>query len=172
MSRNLELYNAAAQGNLAKIQELINSGGVDINWENPDSQEETPLYAASYLGKLDIVEALLDNGADINSLNKKLMTPLMIAIINHNTPVVKLLLQKGADMYKSNKWGESVFDMASSSPEMKQILDNELKSKRLIDKYKHGITGPYLGGRRRKTKRRRTIKRRKPKRRRSSKLRK
>jgi ankyrin repeat protein len=171
MSRNLELYNAAAQGNLAKIKELISSGGVDINWENPDYQEETPLYAASYLGKLDIVEALLDNGADINSLNAKLMTPLMIAIINHNTPVVKLLLQKGADMYKSNRWGESVFDMASS-PEMKKILDNELESKRLIDKYKHGITGPYLGGRRRKTKRIRPLKRRKTKRRRSSKLRK
>jgi len=57
----------------------------------------TMLHEASRVGYINIVNFLLDNGADPNELNLYNSTPLMNASYNGHCGVVTILLQKGAD---------------------------------------------------------------------------
>ena len=57
----------------------------------------TMLHEASRVGSINIVDFLLNNGADPNALNIYNSTPLMNASFNGHSGIVTLLLQKGAD---------------------------------------------------------------------------
>ena len=57
----------------------------------------TSLHRASSIGFLEICEMLLDSGADVNALDAKQSTPLMLATWASQEPVVRLLLQHRAD---------------------------------------------------------------------------
>ena len=58
-----DLSKASKKGDLARVHELIREG-VDVN--NVDSKGRTPLFCASGLGHLQVVEALLGAEADVN----------------------------------------------------------------------------------------------------------
>eukprot|EP01125_Pyxidicula_operculata_P022305 TRINITY_DN904_c0_g1_i1.p1 TRINITY_DN904_c0_g1~~TRINITY_DN904_c0_g1_i1.p1 ORF type:complete len:114 (+),score=29.66 TRINITY_DN904_c0_g1_i1:91-432(+) len=60
------LHDAAAKGNLEKIQELI-SEGVSIN--EVDSASNTALHWASGAGRLNVVEWLINQEASLNAQN-------------------------------------------------------------------------------------------------------
>jgi ankyrin repeat protein len=57
----------------------------------------TMLHEASRCGYINLVNFLLDNGADPNALNLYNSTPLMNASYNGHCSIVTILLQKGAD---------------------------------------------------------------------------
>ncbi len=57
---------------------------------------DTPLIAASRTGKLEIIDLLLSNGADINKFNPIGHTPLLAAAINNQADAIKTLVDKGA----------------------------------------------------------------------------
>ncbi|KAI0034140.1 hypothetical protein K488DRAFT_77405 [Vararia minispora EC-137] len=57
-----DLWAASEHGDLAKVLELLGSGNVDI--EIKDNEGATPLIAAVKNGHRDVVDALLDKGAD------------------------------------------------------------------------------------------------------------
>ena len=66
---------------------------------------------------------LLDGGATVNVINAKCETPLHDAVARDNAPVVKLLLQRGADPSIKNKKGVDCHQLASEkNPKMVQIL--------------------------------------------------
>ena len=46
---------------------------------------------------LEIIKMLIDNGADVNVLGSQHRTPLSLAVIDVDEPLVKLLLDKGAN---------------------------------------------------------------------------
>jgi ankyrin repeat protein len=64
--------------------------------DDPIRDGDTPLFIASQYGYKNIVEVLVENGADVNKMNNDGKTPLMVASENGNKDVVEVLVKKGA----------------------------------------------------------------------------
>lgn len=75
-SDNLELIEAAVNGNIIKVTNLLTQGA-DVNVK--DSNGLTALMMASMEGHSKIVNIFLANGADVNSKNNDDVTVLMAA---------------------------------------------------------------------------------------------
>ena len=93
---NLPVAKALIQGRKAKVDH--------IGW--------TPLHYACAKGQLEIAQYLLANGAIVDSLSPGNTTPLMMAVQSGNEILVKLLLDKGADLQLRNSQGLSAIDIA------------------------------------------------------------
>jgi len=122
-----ELLEAAEEGNLQKVQSLINAD-TDLNARDP-KEGLTPLIGAVQFGHTTIVEALIKAGADVNhkdELNQS--TPLMWAVrkeeseegrvtapIEKKYDIAKLLIQSGADIHVKNRWGSTALQWAADS---------------------------------------------------------
>jgi ankyrin repeat protein len=74
----------------------------------------TPLLAAAASAPADLIKALLDAGADINATDGRGMTPLMLAVATNyqNPAVIRLLLERGADVTVQSKVAETAADWA------------------------------------------------------------
>lgn len=72
----------------------------------------TPLHYAAAKGQLEVAQFLIINGALIDSLNLGGTTPLMMAVQSGNEYLVKLLLDKGANLQLRNGLGLSAIDIA------------------------------------------------------------
>merc|ERR1711988_368697 len=90
------LYYAAKDGDLATVKELIKTTFVDTT-EGSSGAGWTPLIRAALFGHKDIVQILLDNGANINHQEVDGWTALMFAAINGEKDVVQLLLDRRAN---------------------------------------------------------------------------
>ena len=118
-----ELIFAAGDGDLATVVKLITEGGVDPNiggeryslprgiafFRMPnrlfvpyhtipfviDYDQRTALHVASGDGHMEVVEALLNNGADPNVVDRWSETPLDGAMKYHKTDMAKYLVSKG-----------------------------------------------------------------------------
>jgi ankyrin repeat protein len=84
----LQLIDAVKTGELAKVEELLNSG-FDIHQQ--DEQGWTPLNWAAGRGDLDMVELLLDRGADVSRVGRDQRTPYKISLAARHTDVARLL---------------------------------------------------------------------------------
>lgn len=89
------LHNAAARGHLDTARFLVKKGA-DVNVRNK-TQGMAPIHWAAPRESLAIVEYLLDKGASIDAQDLEGRTPLFIAAENWKTPMVRLLIERGAD---------------------------------------------------------------------------
>lgn len=62
-----------------------------------DSNDMTPLHKAAMFGKTDVAKFLIDKGAYIDSIDKELRTPLLLAASRNCVDMVCFLLLNGAD---------------------------------------------------------------------------
>ena len=76
------------------VEFLLETNQVNINLV--DNMGRTPLCIAVTYDKINIVELLLNKGADVNLPDRAKVTPLSIAVKNNNIDMIKLLLDKGA----------------------------------------------------------------------------
>ena len=101
------LMLASINGEMPTVKALIlkNKAQIDhIGW--------TPLHYACAKGHLEVASFLIANGANVNSLSLGGTTPLMMAVQSGNELLVKLLLDKGADLKLRNAEGISAIDIA------------------------------------------------------------
>lgn len=74
---------------------------------------------------LEVIKALVNNGANIEARDKNGWTPLMLAIQNENTECVEFLLRRGAKKDVVAEGGYTPADLAEmseNSHEMKALL--------------------------------------------------
>jgi ankyrin repeat protein len=93
----VELWDAAAMGNLARVKELVTSKPAAVNAVAPDGF--FALGLAAFFGHADIVAWLLDHGANVNqaAANSQRVTALHAAVARGNVPLARMLLEHGAD---------------------------------------------------------------------------
>ncbi|KAJ9142915.1 Transient receptor potential cation channel subfamily A member 1 [Pleurostoma richardsiae] len=60
-------------------------------------ERKTLLHVAALWGDIDVAEALLERGADVNAFDNELRTPLMIAVVDHNKELSRALMREVAD---------------------------------------------------------------------------
>ena len=66
---------------------------------------------AATKGYIDIVESLLENGADPNALSVFGRVPLHNAVINGHSKLAKLMVDKGVDIYAADDDGKTAIHM-------------------------------------------------------------
>ena len=112
-----ELWAAVAQGDAAKVQELLAQG------KDPEEVFEgwSPLMKASEEGNEEVMKMLLEKRVDVDVANRKGRTALSFAAApshRDGTPrptavaAIRLLLQSGADATKKDKTGATAKDRA------------------------------------------------------------
>ena len=72
----------------------------------------TPLWCAAVTNKLEVVELLIDLGADINAASDTGNTPVLYACKMMNVDVVKYLILHGADVKTPDSDGETCLMIA------------------------------------------------------------
>jgi len=108
-----KLLDAAMYGNLQQVQQLI-ANGVDVNAIS--SCNRTALSLAIQGGKIPVIQALLDAGADPNlpdetdddlAANSPLMAAASTFFATNRGDMVRLLIQRGADINQQDAEGQT-----------------------------------------------------------------
>jgi ankyrin repeat protein len=87
-----------------------------------------PLHKAVVENDLVDVVALIKAGHDVNSLDNKRCTPLVLAANQGHFEICKYLVEHGADIHAKDNWGNTVFRLADDYPKLAAYL-NSLKIK-------------------------------------------
>ena len=91
-SRDISLLNAVRSENVQEVRNLI-SRGAKVN-------ALPVLQSAAETGNREMVQILLDAGADVNRRDASGNTPISRALIFEKGDIAKLLLQRGATLYE------------------------------------------------------------------------
>lgn len=89
-----KIHSAIVASDLTALKRLLASGeSLDVH----DERGATPLFAAAFHGRLEIVEFLIQQGVSVNEGNQVNYTPLMAAGREKRLDVVEALLKAKAD---------------------------------------------------------------------------
>jgi len=111
----------------AKVAAVLDEHGKDLTSDEArTTRNVTALYIASEQGHRDVVELLLDEGADVNAKSYKNRTPLYGASANGHRDIAQLLLDKGAEVDARSVEGATPLYIASQQghSEIVRILLN------------------------------------------------
>ncbi|WOL14651.1 serine/threonine-protein kinase STY17-like [Canna indica] len=95
LDANIRLMYLVNEGDLAGIEEVLTSG-VDVNFRDIDGR--TALHVAACQGFSDVVQFLLDRGAQVDPEDRWGSTPLADAVHYKNHEVIKILEKHGAKL--------------------------------------------------------------------------
>ena len=128
------LMMASIDGNLPLVKTLVinHKAQLDhIGW--------TPLHYACAKGQLEVAQFLIANGAIVDSMSLGNTTPLMMAVQSGNEKLIKLLLDKDADLQLRNSQRLTAIDIADIYG--KPWISEGLRS-RWLKLYKKPYVGP------------------------------
>ena len=87
-----------------------------------DMVANTPLHKAVYAGRLKTVERLLKYGREtLNALNYGGHTPLTLAVLNEDIPMMKLLIENGASLRTGDFLGQTPLHQAIDFAKLEAI---------------------------------------------------
>lgn len=96
------MLEAADRGDVSTINRTMMAGGsVHVR----DDLGRTPLHLAVAADKLEAFKLLLAEGADINVVAHDLDTPWLLAGARGRTDMLRLMIPKGPDLSKRNRYG-------------------------------------------------------------------
>jgi ankyrin repeat protein len=107
------LHEAAVSADLTDLRSLLKQGA---STDDRDNNGWTPLHWAAYLRKVDAVRELLNAGAQVDARCNNGETPLTCAMRhNAHNPCAPLLLDAGADIEATDRWGARPLHQAVQS---------------------------------------------------------
>jgi ankyrin repeat protein len=93
-------FNAVGRNDIEVVKGYLKTG-TDVNqlyYSPKHKMQMAPLHLAAILSNEEMIDFLLNNGAEINIKNADGTTPLQYAISKERYQVAKLLIEKGADV--------------------------------------------------------------------------
>lgn len=109
----VNIHAAVMAGDMKAVNDYINAGK-DLNVKDPIGGS-SPLIVAALFNRTEIVQRLLDAGAQINLQNNDGSTALHSAAFFCRPAVVKILLEKNADKTIKNKYGQTAYETVAGS---------------------------------------------------------
>jgi ankyrin repeat protein len=105
---------------------LLIQQGADVSAHSHNPMSVAPLNSAAASGQREVVEMLLDHGAEVNACQSGGYTSLHSAAHNGDGPLVELLLSRGASTGLKTDEGKSAADMAREKDheELAERLDS------------------------------------------------
>ncbi|XP_070193882.1 ankyrin repeat and SOCS box protein 3-like [Littorina saxatilis] len=91
------VHVACKQGSVEVVEFLLQQPEVDLN-KASSFMDEIPLFCAAYFGHLQVVELLVQKGADVNKTTVCNLTPVHMAARNSHTNVIDFLAKNGANL--------------------------------------------------------------------------
>lgn len=118
----MDIHAATFMGDMDAIRQHI-AAGSDLNLKEP-TVGSTPLISAAVFGKTEVVQALIEAGADVNLQNNEGSTALTSAAFLCRTEIVQALLDAGADKtIRTNAGSTALESVAGPFEDVKFIYD-------------------------------------------------
>jgi ankyrin repeat protein len=99
------IHRSVDRDDLSGVREEVERG---VSLEAMDYRDKTPLQLAAEQGRMEIVEYLVEAGADVNAATDPAsgeVTPLRAAIDNQDYLMARYLIEHGADVNHANEQG-------------------------------------------------------------------
>ncbi|KAJ3049788.1 hypothetical protein HK097_009216 [Rhizophlyctis rosea] len=96
---------------------------VDHPQDSSELRGVTPLCLAAYLGKAELVQTLLEEGANVNARDRNGATPLMYAARDGHVDVVNVLLRHQADVNLADLNGWKAVQYGAPFPVIVQMME-------------------------------------------------
>lgn len=113
-------HDAARSGDVKKVRELL-AEGQDVNAKH---KGYSALYLAAWQGHADVVEVLLDGGAEINDRTPEGGTALQYAAESGHEDIVRLLLERGGNPQLADRNGETPLHFAATAAIARLLVDH------------------------------------------------
>lgn len=140
VSGETALHIVTARRDAVWLRYLIGKGA-DVN--SQDRKGVTPLQLASNLGWIEGVEILVGSKARTDEANDAGETPLISAVHQRNTTLIKILLDGGADPDRADNSGRSARDYALLDGKGSTLLEAiETSAKKKDGKTSRPVYGP------------------------------
>ncbi|XP_067858576.1 poly [ADP-ribose] polymerase tankyrase-2 isoform X4 [Heptranchias perlo] len=97
-----ELFEGCRNGDVARVKRLVRAD--NVNARDTAGRKSTPLHFAAGFGRKDVVEFLLQSGANVHARDDGGLIPLHNACSFGHAEVVNLLLFHGADSNARDNW--------------------------------------------------------------------
>ena len=126
------LHFACDEGNL-KISEILIKSNINIDIQN--NEGKTPLHISAFNGFFDISKLLVENGANLNTLDNENNLVIHLCAQNGHSELLAYLLDKNIEnIFKKNKYGKTVNDLAKDD-DTKLVINEYIKMfKNIMDK--------------------------------------
>jgi len=102
---------------------LLEHEDLDVNYTNKHGS--TALFTAAMMAPPEIIQSLIDKGADVNHISTKgKATALNLAVRDMNLEAIKVLIKNDADVNLGKLRGKTVLEMVKyrDDPEMNQLF--------------------------------------------------
>uniref|UniRef100_A0A673YE52 Transient receptor potential cation channel, subfamily A, member 1b n=1 Tax=Salmo trutta TaxID=8032 RepID=A0A673YE52_SALTR len=127
MDRSTALHFACSQGATEAVKLMLSSySRVDSIINLPDGAYQTPLHRSTIFDHTELAEYLISKGADIDYIDCKGLSPLLLATNCGAWRTVALLLSKGANVNIKDKSGCNFLHLAILQPKGLKNLTGDI----------------------------------------------
>ncbi|XP_067340393.1 poly [ADP-ribose] polymerase tankyrase-1 isoform X1 [Channa argus] len=130
-----ELFEACRNGDVSRVKKLVDA--LNVNAKDMAGRKSTPLHFAAGFGRKDVVDHLIQTGANVHARDDGGLIPLHNACSFGHSEVVSLLLCQGADPNARDNWNYTPLHEAAIKGKI-DVCIGEYKKDELLEAARSG----------------------------------